>query len=373
MLSKNTSRLDGKRKRHETNCVLEAIKMFRAKKKSLCARSVSRIARGTVRRCRKGLIEAGVMNLGLTWAKEFMKRHGLKVRATQTDRTVTVEEVLKGKKTFYGQLHKLRDDATKKYADWATFNMDEFWSSLDLGSLSGSAWKWTWHYADDPKPVSVAQTKLGFTASILSSADGKLHSLQMLWKGSTPASHATGSDPMIFQDHREDSHFQDEDTFNRWSVDFVKRWHALCAERGEYDVTPILIIDGAPQHKYQILLDAGVKVVQVPYKQTHVFKPADQWIIAMLRSHVLQGWNEWVEEVFAENDVLYAVQQIITNSAPQIRKKKFELFSAALRKVTVNCVVDSWERTGILRELFGKVPKEGLKVNRRRPPKGTRR
>ena len=168
---------------------------------------------------------------------------------------------------------------------------------------------------------------------------------------------------MIFQDHRDDTHFQDEATFNRWCVDFLKRWNALCLERNEFDVTPILIIDGAPQHKCQILLDSGVKIVPVPFKQTHVFQPADQWIIAMLRSLLLQGWSDWVEEVFANNDVQHAVSVIITNSAPQIRKKKFELFSAALRKVSSNCVVDSWERTGILRELFGKALREGKKVN----------
>ena len=102
----------------------------------------------------------------------------------------------------------------------------------------------------------------------------------------------------------------------------------MCLERNEFDVTPILIIDGAPQHKCQILLDSGVKIVSVPFKQTHVFQPADQWIIAMLRSLLLQGWSDWVEEVFANNDVQHAVSVIITNSAPQIRKKKFELFSA---------------------------------------------
>lgn len=294
-----------------------------------------------------------------------MKRHNMKVRATQTDRTVTVEEVLNGARAFYGDLHKLRDEmlkegSTKKYAEWATFNMDEFWTSLDL---SGSSWEWTWHYADDPKPVAVSQPKLGFTASILSSADGKVHSLQMLWKGGTPACHAAGSDPMIFQDHRADTHFQDEETFNRWQVDFLTRWNALCAERDEFDVTPILILDGAPQHKYQILLDAGVKVVRVPFKQTHVFQPADQWIIAFLRSLLLQGWSDWIEGLFANHDVQHAVSLAITNSAPQIRKKKFELFSGALRKVTVSCVVDSWERTGILRELFGKAVTVGKTVN----------
>ena len=177
----------------------------------------------------------------------------------------------------------------------------------------------------------------------------------MLWKGATAASHAEGDDPMIFQDHRSDTHFQDETTFNRWCEDFLKRWNALCTQRGEFDVTPILIIDGAPQHKYHILLAAGVKIVQVPYKQTHVFQPADQWIIAMLRSLLFQGWSDWVEAIFAQNDVIHAVKLLVVNSAPAIRKKKFELFSAALRKVSANCVVDSWERTGILRELFGKV------------------
>ena len=185
----------------------------------------------------------------------------------------------------------------------------------------------------------------------------------MLWKGATAASHAEGDDPMIFQDHRSDTHFQDETTFNRWCEDFLKRWNALCTQRGEFDVTPILIIDGAPQHKYHILLAAGVKIVQVPYKQTHVFQPADQWIIAMLRSLLFQGWSDWVEAIFAQNDVIHAVKLLVVNSAPAIRKKKFELFSAALRKVSANCVLDSWERTGILRELFGKVLKEGKTVN----------
>ena len=70
---------------HEVDCVLEAIKLFRKKKKSVCARAVSRIARGTVRRLRPGLIEAGVLCLGLSWAKLFMHR-----RAPGSGRGITL-------------------------------------------------------------------------------------------------------------------------------------------------------------------------------------------------------------------------------------------------------------------------------------------
>ena len=69
-----------------------------------------------------------------------MKRHNMKVRTTQTDRTVTVEEVLNGARAFYGDLHKLRDEmlkegSTKKYAGWATFNMEltrPFWEFMGV-------------------------------------------------------------------------------------------------------------------------------------------------------------------------------------------------------------------------------------------------
>ena len=57
---------------HETKCVLEAISLFRKKKKSVNARVVSRIARGVVRRLRPGLVEQGVLLLGLNWAKSLL-------------------------------------------------------------------------------------------------------------------------------------------------------------------------------------------------------------------------------------------------------------------------------------------------------------
>jgi hypothetical protein len=112
----------------ETEAVLETIKILRGKKKSVTASSVSVIARGVVKRVRPDLIENGVVVLGVDWAKKFMHRHGLVVRATQTDRTCSAEEVVLGAKEFYGKLTEIA--STMRVEPWSVFNMDEFFSHL---------------------------------------------------------------------------------------------------------------------------------------------------------------------------------------------------------------------------------------------------
>eukprot|EP00759_Apiculatamorpha_spiralis_P048728 PhF_6_TR44116/c1_g2_i4/m.67323 len=278
----------------------------------------------------------------MSWVKRFLHDQGYKVRATQTDRTVTDEEVIQGANEFYGVLKSVA--ATKKVEKQWTFNMDEFFCSL---SSCGSGWKWTWHRADDERAVAVRQCKLGFTCSVLSNAAGEIVLLQTIWKGLTAQVHAAGTHQKIYQDHRPDSHFQNGDTFNRWVQRFL-----VVLENKPQDVTAVLIIDQAEQHKCETLSNAGVCCVAVPKKQTHIFQPADQFIIAGIKAGTTAAWNKWVQQLFTANDVEEAVKHLQISTLSSLRSQKFSFLGQAIDKISLEQVTRSWQITGILKALF---------------------
>jgi hypothetical protein len=51
--------------------------------------------------------------------------------------------------------------------------------------------------------VVIKAERAGFTSSVLTSMDGKVHLVQMIWKGKTAQVHANVASPILLQQHRE--------------------------------------------------------------------------------------------------------------------------------------------------------------------------
>jgi hypothetical protein len=247
---------------------------------SLSAQRFRFIARGVVRRLRgDGNVAPipGLHEFSEGWARAELERMGWTCVAATTDRTVAPSEVVPAGKAFYDALEQLQKEHS--FEPRFVFNVDEWFVKLNINH--------TFTYEKPKKPgekrnVAIADDKLGYTASALTSADGTFHLLQLIWKGKTPEVHARVSEeeenPRILQMHREDGHFQNETTWRQFLDHFVGLVSGFRTEGQKV----LLVVDAATQHSYRPELDWLI-YIGIPKCMTHVFQPADQLIIANLK------------------------------------------------------------------------------------------
>lgn len=193
--------------------------------------------------------------------------------------------------------------------------MDEFFSLLNGGTR-----KWTWQFAAEKAQVAIGDHRLGFSSSVLSAASGELLLMQLIWKGKTERSEANveKKHPLLIQQHREGTHFQNSDTFEEWFQHFIEIADLRRVGRG--GTLPVcLILDSATQHTFEGMDDLcdehNVHIVTVPPGLTHCFQPADQYIIAGLKQKTRAAWLQYIEELYAMYDVDTVIAKLYSSSA----------------------------------------------------------
>ena len=233
-----------------------------------------------------------------------------------------------------------------------TFNIDEFF--VLLSSHTG---RWTWHRCSERRTVALRDTKLGFTMAVLTSSDGKVHGLQMIWEGSTTRCHADDNDdphPLIWQDHQPESQFQCSATWLRFMDKFFEIVEAI---RVGVNGPACLIVDAAPQHALdketvRRCVDHGVFLVRVPEKMTHVYQPADMFIIKTIKEKMNLAFTRYVRTISANYPADEAIVIMFTKNTTYLRKVKYEFLRQAVDSTSQAVVLKSWEETGILRVSF---------------------
>ena len=373
----------------EMEKVLNLTQRTRALGWPITAARFSALARGVTLKSRGSLSNVpGVEQFSASWAKTQMHKHGFRVRAATTSRTVTAKQVVEEGERWFQELEELRGVDPR-----LVFNVDEFFVRLEAEH------RWTWERVERgaKDAVVVKDARLGFTASILSSLAGECPLLQLIWKGATSASHARVEagdvNPKILQQHREKSHFQNADTFRTWMEVFVRhasgvreavmneaasraddppppgppptaRAEALAklnsllalqeqgvphlgaaieaaeravpaADTGEAgsdnnnnNEPPAgfgphlgsivhLLIDAAPQHSVEALdLPAWLRLHQIPPSLTHVYQPADQFIISGIKQLSNVAYNRWISETVAQYSDEVAAAVLAGNAPP---------------------------------------------------------
>ena len=162
----------------ERETLSKAFDTIRSSGQAVTAYLFSRVARGIVTRARPTLTaQDRVALFSTSWARDEMGRMGLRVRRGTTDRTVTAGRIAADGRVFYDQLA-----ATGVQHKSLLFNMDEFFCKMDN---AGRSWTWERVRKGEKKNIAIKSEKLGFTCSVLSSAAGDAHYLQMIWKGKT--------------------------------------------------------------------------------------------------------------------------------------------------------------------------------------------
>ena len=327
----------------------------------VCSRVFASVARGIVARTRPEVVlQERVLLFSLSWAKEQMKRCGIRRRAATTDRTVSAKQIKKDGIGFY---RSLRESGCAYSA--LVFNMDEFF--LTLGS-DGTKWTWARIRQGERANIPIAPNRAGYTCSVLSAADGSLHLVQMIYKGKTNAVHAVPegvAHPKIFQDHNPNTHFQTEKTFKVWLTKFKDIVSAVRIRDGlPAGERATLILDAATQHitRDAGLEEHGVTLVCVPKKQTHCFQPADMFIISGLKQQVQRAWSRHIQEMYAGNDATTATSMMIDTRLKIRRDRKYKYMAEAIDALTPEVVVKSWAVTGILRAMFSEVPSANANI-----------
>ena len=117
----------------------------------------------------------------------------------------------------------------------------------------------------------------------------------------------------------------------------------------------LLIIDEATQHSGtdEILLGSSCYVVRIPKKMTHVFQPADQFVISGLKQRAIQLYNDDVSRIFARSDLNSAISNVICTSRTLCREKKVSYIVQAMQELPQAQIMASWEITEIPVVLFG--------------------
>ena len=210
-------------------------------KEQLSARLVSAYAQGVIMKNNGALLKenGGTLVLGCQWAKRFMKRRKWGIFSRTTTRTVSASVVVAAAPEFFGRIQAIQPVRS------LLFNIDEFFVLL-----SGKTSSWTWHRVSESRRVPLRDTTVGCTMAVLTSADGVLHKVQLIWSGKTERSHAEvdtdHEDRWIVQFHNGDTHFQNAESWNKFLresfVPIVRRCRSGSAE----NEPACLIADAAP-------------------------------------------------------------------------------------------------------------------------------
>ena len=343
----------------EKQATLEAMDKLRAAPncEALSARTVAAVARGVVSQTRPTVLQkhGGGLQLGREWATKVLHKEAWTPLARTSDRTVSDDSIAAASEGFYSQLRECGAPRT------LVFNVDEF------AVVLGQNRKWTWQRQCERRSVAIRDCRECFTCSVLTCAAGDLVELQLIWKGSTNLVHAKTSapHPKLVQDHQPSSHFQNANTWSRLLQRLCS--HVAQMRRTHYrpDMPAVLVVDAAPQHSGVDLLSAeGIQLVEIPKKMTHVYQPADQYVIRGLKSKADVAWDEYVETLFAAHNVDDAVAELTVRNKPVIRSRMYRFLAHAVEQLGASAIVSSWEASGISRAIWCDVPVHAPVIDR---------
>jgi hypothetical protein len=320
------------------NSLLTAVRRLRLEAHAVDASLVAAAARGMIERNRRGSTTSsgGCQIVSTAWACKWLKSHGFRFRAPMTDRTVSAEQIMQEGTRFFAELREIGQE--NQYAKENVYNMDEFFVRFEE---SGNTWEQV--AAGEKKNIAVRQPKQGFTCSVCTAANGDIVLMQFVYKG-TPRVYVEGyaDNENVLQCCNVESHFQTAATFKEWNDRFMK-----LANKRKTDPSQqiLLIIDQARQHVPQAA--EGLRVVKVPPAQTHIFQPADQFIIANVKKKAEEEFKRWIAVLFEQDNVDDAVKAMNAQSVPLQRRRRVEFVVRGAEALGPRSVIKSWNVTGI--------------------------
>ena len=322
------------------------------------ARHVAATARGLSTFNKRGhllLKNGGNKIYSRSWANSVLKQCKFNFLCATTDRTVDERLALSMGSNFMYEVSRAGCEHPQ-----LAFNMDEY-----CAGLFSCGKRQSWHRAAEARRVVLRDCKLAFTCSVTSNAAGAVVGCQMIWHGKTTAVHAEPPSlhPLILQDHQPDSHYQDSSTFARYAKWLVEHVGDVRKALNKPDAKALLVIDVAPQHTedaLQLLKEHNIEVVKVPPKCTHLYQPADQFIIAALKAIVMRAHDDYVEHMYATHGPGKTVEVLASTALKSARANYYEYLGIAIEALNAednHTVENSWAICGLLKALFTEVPR----------------
>ena len=363
-------------------------------------------------------------------AIQFMRRNGITKRAATGDRTVRPSEVLGGGRDFFARIarhHDVTDPRRIINMDEFFVHLDAksnnwTWTRLSVGARGNVQIRKANKLGFTLSVTSNAAGEILLIQVIWKGSTNQVH-----------VPNSTTLHPKIFQQHREKSHFQNVDTFEEFAHEMVRRlecelqklsptMNQFVREAGPIRTAAkekiLLVLDAAPQHGAdkkkknknaaaarddenddagnggaaggdddddektseteresrmaairEYFANENVVIEFIPPQMTHVFQPADQLIIAVIKTMINQAWKaqlhkELTEEIRKsiekadkggvrhdiENVRAYFKTQLHL-SLPTRRRDKMLYLSQALQTVTAEAVQKSWWMSGIIKAM----------------------
>ena len=211
-----------------------------------------------------------------------------------------------------------------------------------------------WIDVGESRSVAIQNRKGGFTCTVLANAAGDLNLLQFIFRGTSRMFVDVEHSDRVLQCARTGSHFQDSSTWAEFLERFLDIVGVERSKLSDVNTPALFIIDGATQHKDSAtaLSSKSCQCVEIPPKMTHVFQPADQFVISGLKVKARALFNGYVARIFARQNVEDAVHEMVMSSASHLRTQKVTLITKAMREITRAQVIASWKVTGITAALF---------------------
>ena len=145
-----------------------------------------------------------------------------------------------------------------------------------------------------------------------------------------------------------------------WMLRFVAIVEKVRLDIRKPDQVAVLILDQASQHIIddELLKKHNIRIVLVPKKCTHVFQPADQFVISGLKQLARKKWYAIITSSLAEGirekrDVDTLTDEILQNRTKYRRKNKVQCLVEAALEISKEQVRKSWFASGVMRAAFG--------------------
>ena len=166
---------------HESALLLLAFKKVRETGTPVQASLCAGVARGIKEKREKGStsLGGGPMKFSTSWAEDWMKENGIRVRHATTDRTISCEEIIRLSKGFFEELRAAKENGVT--CKELVYNADEFFLSLSAGG--GTTWTWERIECGEKRNIVVRQDKQGITCLVLTNARGRCCLLQFIYQG----------------------------------------------------------------------------------------------------------------------------------------------------------------------------------------------
>eukprot|EP01063_Lacrimia_lanifica_P040967 TRINITY_DN9454_c0_g2_i1.p1 TRINITY_DN9454_c0_g2~~TRINITY_DN9454_c0_g2_i1.p1 ORF type:complete len:305 (-),score=69.90 TRINITY_DN9454_c0_g2_i1:574-1488(-) len=150
------------------------------------------------------------------------------------------------------------------------------------------------------------------------------------------------------------------DTFNEWVDVFITEVDKDRDSLSMPNARAALLLDHASQHMSDDtkakFAAANVGVHYIPRSQTHVYQPADAFVIAGVKRGVSREWETELSSTFARLGVTDAVEACTRMTAAARRALLYKCMAKALDGLGTGVLETSWAKSGALRAMFTEVP-----------------